>query len=125
MIDVHKFSKELRANAGKISKGKCARYVRLALEAGGANTTAYPAEAKSYGPLLARNGYSVVPVKEPDQFPPAKGDIVVFQPAKNGSKAGHIQGYDGRNWISDFVQAGFWPGPTYRSEKPSYVVYRP
>jgi surface antigen len=125
MVDVDEFADELRANAGKISQRQCATYVRKALAAGGANTDAHPADAKNYGSLLARNGYSIVRIDEPERFIPKKGDIVVFQPAKGGNKAGHIQGYDGKNWVSDFVQTGFWPGPIYRRERPSYVVYRP
>lgn len=125
MINVDLFAKELRANAGKVSKGQCATFVRMALSAAGARTYAHPAEAKSYGPLLTRNGYAAVPVEEPERYTATKGDIVVFQPAKGGNKAGHIQGYDGRNWISDFVQSDFWPGPIYRKERPGYVVYRP
>jgi type VI secretion system secreted protein VgrG len=125
MINVDEFAKELRANAGKISKRQCATYLRIALAAGGARTYAHPAEARNYGPLLARNGYSVIQVEEPERFVPKKGDIVVFQPTRTGNKAGHIQGFDGRNWVSDFVQTGFWPGPGYRRERPSYVVYRP
>lgn len=39
-------------------------------------------------------------------------------------KAGHIAGYDGKDWISDFVQNGFWPGKAYRTERPDYVIYR-
>jgi len=51
------------------------------------------------------------------------GDVAVIQ-NPSSSTAGHIQGYDGANWISDFVQDAFWPGPAYRSEKPAYVIYR-
>jgi type VI protein secretion system component Hcp len=41
-----------------------------------------------------------------------------------GSTAGHVAGYDGKNWISDFVQNDFWAGPAYRKERPHYAVYR-
>lgn len=56
---------------------------------------------------------------------PMKGDIVVMEPTEHGNQAGHIAGYDGKNWISDFVQRGFWPGNSYAKEKRGYVVYRP
>lgn len=125
MIDTESFAQKLRTNAGKISQGKCAKYIRIALAAGGANTLAHPAQAKNYGPLLINNGYKHIASKEPDDFLARKGDIVVFQPVVNGSQAGHVQGFDGKNWISDFVQSGFWPGPVYRKEKPSYALYRP
>ena len=55
---------------------------------------------------------------------PMKGDIVVMEPTEHGNQAGHIAGYDGKNWISDFVQRGFWQGNSYAKEKRGYVVYR-
>ena len=125
MIDTENFAQTLRSNAGKISQGRCAKYVRIALAAGGADTYAYPDLAKNYAPLLIRNGYKHIESADPDAFLAKKGDIVVFQPAKNGNQAGHIQGFDGKNWVSDFIQNGFWPGPGYRKEKPSYAIYRP
>lgn len=125
MIDIDKFSDTLRTNAGGVSKRRCAEFVRRALSAAGANTALHPSEAKDYGPLLERNGFRIIAVTEPERFTAAKGDIVVFQPAPSGNQAGHIQGFDGKRWISDFVQNGFWPGPVYRKEKPSYAVYRP
>ena len=88
-IDKEKFAAHLRKHAVKLSQRKCAAYIRKALEAGGARTTAYPIDAKDYGPVLLRNGYREL------------------------------------HWVSDFVQSGFWPGPAYRKEKPSYVIYRP
>jgi hypothetical protein len=50
--------------------------------------------------------------------------VVILQPYEGGSRAGHIAGYDGRKWISDFVQRDFWSGPGYRKQRPPYVVYR-
>lgn len=98
--------------------------MRLALEAGGANTKGHPPPAKEYGPTLMRNGFHAIIVDDPAKFHFLKGDIVVMEPTKHGDQAGHIAGYDGKNWVSDFVQRGFWPGPAYEKEKPSYVVYR-
>jgi hypothetical protein len=56
--------------------------------------------------------------------PPA--DVMVMQPHNGGLQAGHVAGYDGQKWISDFVQTDFWAGPVYRNQipRPSYVVYR-
>jgi hypothetical protein len=92
-----------------------------------------PASAKDYGPYLVSRGFRVVAefsLKNKDmkgiegaQYSPACGDIAVIQ-STSRNKHGHIQGFDGQNWVSDFVQEQFWPGPAYRSEKPSYVVYR-
>jgi hypothetical protein len=123
-FDTDKFAAQLTRQAGKRSQAHCAKYVRLALEAGGANTTGHPTPAKEYGPTLLRNGFHEITVDDPTNFAFMKGDIVVIAPTKHGNQAGHIAGYDGKNWVSDFVQRGFWPGPAYEKEKPSYVVYR-
>lgn len=124
-IDTNKFATYLRKHAAAHSQARCAKFVRLALEAGGAKTVGNPSDAKSYGPVLLRNGYRVVKVEKLATFMPMKGDIVVIQSTAAGNPAGHIQGFDGKDWISDFVQNDFWPGPVYRKEMPSYVVYRP
>ncbi|WP_190287688.1 hypothetical protein [Massilia sp. NR 4-1] len=123
-FDTDKFAKHLRSNAANRSQARCATFVRKALEAGGADTTGHPAEAKRYGNLLIRNGFHSITVSQPDTYAFVKGDIVVMDPTANGNQAGHIAAYDGKNWISDFVQAGFWPGPAYVKERPKYVVYR-
>ncbi|MES2116276.1 MAG: hypothetical protein V4578_14060 [Pseudomonadota bacterium] len=124
-IDKDAFAIHLRKHAAKISLRKCATYVRKAMEAGGAKTTGHPVNAKDYGPVLLRNGYHELSLESLETYTPSKGDIAVIQPTSIGSKAGHIEGYDGKSWVSDFVQTGFWPGPAYRKEKPSYVIYRP
>lgn len=124
-IDTEKLADHLRRHAEAGSRSRCAAYVRRALEAGGATTSGHPGDARSYGPLLLRNGFRVIKVADPATFLPVKGDIVVIAPTANGHRAGHIQGFDGKHWISDFVQQDFWPGPAYRQEQPAYVVYRP
>jgi hypothetical protein len=50
--------------------------------------------------------------------------LILLTCRKHGSPAGHIAGYDGKGWVSDFTRIGFWPGPVYAKEKPNYVVYR-
>lgn len=123
-IDKDKFASHLRTHAAKLSQRKCAAYVRTALEAGGARTTGHPVHAKDYGPVLEKNCYRMLSQQSLDTYTPLKGDIAVIQPTSRGT-SGHIEGYDGKAWVSDFVQAGFWPGPAYRKEKPNYVIYRP
>jgi len=126
-FDADKFAAHLRkhAKARGAKLGDCALYVRGALKAAGASTTGHTRYAKEYGPILMRNGFHAITVDDPAKFPFLKADIVVMEPTKHGNPAGHIAGYDGKDWISDFVQQqGFWPGPAYRQEKPSYVVYR-
>lgn len=123
-FDTNKFATHLSANAGKHSQASCAKFVRRALEAGGADTKGHPVSAKLYGPILTRNGFHAITVDSTDSFAFQKGDIVVMEPVTHGNQAGHIAGFDGANWVSDFSQRGFWPGAAYEQERPSYVVYR-
>ncbi len=125
-IDIEKFVAQLRRDAlPPYGLGRCAKFVRLALEHGGAVTAGHPVDAKEWGPTLARNGFHTVAVVNPLTFAYSKGDVAVIQ-GTSSSASGHIQGFDGTTWISDFVQpSGFWPGPSYRNEKPNFAVYRP
>lgn len=124
-LDIDRFTETLRANAHSNSQGRCARYIRLALEAGGAVTSGHPMHAKDWAPVLLKNGIREITLEQPDNYVPRKGDIVIIQPLSHGSPSGHIQAYDGKNWMSDFVQRDFWPGPAYRKEKPAYAIFRP
>lgn len=99
------------------SHGRCARYVREAIERGGIRITPTPS-AKDMGRSLVQAGFYEV------SAPPRKGDIVIIQPAP-GHPDGHAAIYNGRNWVSDFRQLhGFYPGPSYRNAQPRYKFYR-
>lgn len=124
-LDIEKFVTHLRANAGKYSKGKCAKYVRLALRAGGSIVPEQPGHAKDYGPVLRRMGFSELAVENSATYRFIKGDIVVIQPYLDQRKSGHIAAFDGRIWISDFIQKDFWSGSGYRTHRPSHAFYRP
>jgi hypothetical protein len=129
-VDIEKFVKHLRAAADPKppGHGKCGEYVRKALQASGANFNEYgpPHYGKLYGLTLERLGFHEITVDDPEHFPFIRGDVMVMQPHRGGKQAGHVAGYDGRHWISDFVQNDFWAGPDYRNQKPrpSYAVYR-
>lgn len=98
----------------------CARHYRP----GGANLHgAYPGIGKLFGPTLMMLGFHEITVDNPDTFPFMTGDVMVMEPYTD-STAGHVAGYDGKNWISDFVQRDFWAGKDYRSQRPHYAVYR-
>jgi type VI secretion system secreted protein VgrG len=114
--------KYLDDNAEDASTGKCARYVRLAIEAGGIHLNNHPIYAKNYGPTLEAANFVSVPVAG---YTPEKGDVIVIQNYQGGHVAGHIAMYDGTQWVSDFKQRDFWAGPGYRQKKPSYKIYRP
>lgn len=123
-FDKQVFAKTLRANGivpPPFGHGQCAKLVREALEAAGADTTGHPVDAKDWGPTLLQIGFAVTAA------PPAPelGDVVVIQPPQaDPVQAGHIAGFDGQNWISDFVQREMWPGPAYREEQPPHQFYR-
>lgn len=102
------------------SRGQCARYVRVALEVSGFGPFAHPIAAKRYGSTLRRLGFETVPKLGYQQ---ALGDIVVID-AFTGHLYGHIAGWNGYAWVSDFVQRTLYPGPAYRRAKPPYVLYR-
>jgi hypothetical protein len=104
------------------SQGRCARYVREAIEAGGLPVPPpRPLYAKDYGPTLENLGF--VPVAT-EGYSAQTGDIAVIEPP-TGRTEGHIQMFNGQIWVSDFRQrADIYPGPAYRNQAVPYVVYR-
>jgi hypothetical protein len=94
--------------------------MREAINAGGISFPPANLNAKDFGPLLVKLGFRVV---TGSPYLMVKGDVIVMQ-GTSKSAYGHTELYDGRNWVSDFIQDGMWPGPSYRDEKPKFVVYR-
>ena len=101
----------LNANAQPKSIGKCAAYVRKAIEAGGLSTVGRPVSANLYKDFLPKIGF--IEIAEVSgrtnqsnwTTKNAKpGDIAVMD---NG-KYGHICMYNGKNWVSDFIQNNMW-----------------
>lgn len=120
MWDTDKAIQHLNANAKKESQGRCAQHVRQAVEAGGVSLSRH-ASAKDYGSSLENVGFCNVRITA-DDF--VAGDVVVIQPIA-GHPHGHMAMYNGRLWISDFVQyRGYYPGPSYRRQQPAVAVYR-
>jgi hypothetical protein len=106
-------------NASAKSVGACAAYCRRGLEAGGFDSEGRPGHAGDYGPFLLSRGAGEVPL---ENYSPEMGDIAVF--GKNDAHPfGHVQIYDGEQWVSDFKQRGFNP---YRdpSSAGEHTVYR-
>ena len=120
-FDKTKFASHLESNAlPAYGAGKCAKYVREALVAGGLNTTGNPLSAKDYGPFLIRLGFQAVSKTAP--YIPQKGDIVVM-PANAATIHGHIAGYTGTRWVSDFAQNDMFGGPSFRKAG-TFEIYR-
>jgi hypothetical protein len=121
-FDKNKAAQYIRANAlPPFGNGHCAPYVRKSLEAGGLNTAGHPVPAKDWGPTLTHIGFRTVP--DASYYHPQTGDVIVFQSVK-GHPYGHIELYDGQNWVSDFIQQDMWPARAYQAEKAKYQVYR-
>lgn len=105
-----------KANAK--STGYCARYVANALQGAGYKF-ARQASAFMYasGPL-ASAGFTKIQNKGQYQI----GDVMVYG-AHGGSGGGgihgHIQIYNGKNWVSDFIQRSVVPGSNYGRVTPT------
>jgi hypothetical protein len=121
----------------KKRRGKCARFVRIALEDGGGLHIVRPkarvvvpgdepnVHARDFGPSLVRAGFvEIIEEFNGKMYPPLAGDVAVMQPYEGGNQSGHMQMYDGQYWISDYIQRGFWPGVNYAKHKPPYAIYR-
>lgn len=101
---------KLNDSAHSKSTGYCARYVANALEAGGVKfkrqRSAHDYHAKD---VLSKAGWHEVPMYNGEFLvnggTPNIGDIVIEEATKN-HKYGHIQMWNGHNWVSDFYQRG-------------------
>ena len=128
LFDIDAAVDYLISNAEGSSIGSCAKYVRLALEAGGFSTEGRPNAACEYDTYLKQRGFYEV---DKYNYVPQKGDIVVHEaipadPSKPGDKGhpyGHIAMYTGEEWVSDFVQRDMFGGEAYRKAK-NYTILR-
>jgi hypothetical protein len=121
VIDKNELSEWMDAHALTRSTHHCAMYCRMGLEAAGLSTADRPAsgDAGDYGPFLLKHGAQTVPQ---EGYVPQVGDVVVFSKTSQ-HPYGHIEMYDGHNWVSDFMQHSFSP---YRDagSAPPYTIYR-
>ncbi|GAB1437435.1 hypothetical protein MASR2M36_01660 [Providencia sp.] len=143
MINMDVTIKKINQNAIEIQKsfafgkGECAKYVKLALIHGGASIeNSAIRSAKDYGPWLIENGFTPVPGAQAQKegisysiLGQKKGDVVIIERLKKPNKPesihGHIALFDGKHWVSDFVQQrGFYPNQEYRDESTPFVLYR-
>ena len=117
-FDKGKFSDTLNKISFSRSQSLCATNVRKALEAAGVNTTGHPQEAKDWGQTLEKQGFKAV---DQNGYKPQQGDIAVIQPYKGGNPSGHMAGFNGKQWVSDFKQKDYSP---YSKDTPASTVYR-
>ena len=121
--DVEKATTYLTKQAQLKSQHECARYVRLAIQAGGCPTYFHPASAKDYDVFLPKLGFKEIPITG---YKPVKGDIIVIKPPQNQSEHehGHIAMFNGKIWISDFRQRDMYGGSIYRQKGTDYHLFR-
>lgn len=113
----------LNSAALAASAGDCAKYVRLALEAGGINTSIHPIAAADYGLYLTNWGFNAVANQNTaSSYVPQVGDIVVFDRVP-GHPYGHIAMWNGSNWVSDFKQRSIIVSGAYLNG--GFTIYRP
>ena len=109
----------LHKNAGAGAKHVCAKYVRMALEAGGINTSTRPTWAWKYINWLPTVGFKMIgKISRSSGFSPEPGDIAVYQQGNNPSVPGHICMWTGAEWASDFKQKSAF---VYSSTNEAYI----
>lgn len=104
-------------SARSSSIGRCALYVRKALQSAGYEFTPQPS-AYQYATngILAQAGFTQINAAN---YQPQVGDVVVFNRSSRHPH-GHIQIFDGTDWVSDFRQPKFSP----YSKHNGYTVWR-
>ncbi|KAF7600192.1 MAG: cytoplasmic protein [Candidatus Dactylopiibacterium carminicum] len=118
MWDKEKAISHLDSNASPHSLGRCAEFVRKAIEAGGLRLQRR-LSAKDYGLSLVAAGFIQQHV-----ILPKAGDVVIIQPIP-GHPHGHMAMFNGLAWVSDFRQQhGYYPGASYRRLQPEVHCYR-
>ena len=109
--DINKAVYALNSNAASTAKHQCARYVRLAIEAGGLSTDGRPTSAYKYQWYLPTIGFNEITQlgnrEQQSQWSSSSaksGDIAVMEHGVHG----HICMWNGSQWVSDFFQNNMW-----------------
>lgn len=110
-----KAAKAARSKALTNSIGYCARYVRIALQTAGYKFTPMPSAYQYAQGTLSSAGFGQISTSTPYQV----GDIIVIAKSRKHVH-GHICIWDGKNWISDFIQRKWNPYSTPQS----YTLWR-
>ncbi|MFS2093835.1 RHS repeat-associated core domain-containing protein [Pseudomonas sp. Pseusp11] len=119
LFDILAYSQWMNYHAHTSSQHQCTKYVRRGIEAGDADITGHPSDAKNYGLTLTNNGFTPIPS---ENYTPQAGDTVVFQPHPGGNPPGYIEIFNSDQWVSNFNKNHFSPGIGY--ENSTYQIYR-
>lgn len=101
------------------SQGKCALYIRKALQFGGNFQFTPQGSAYLYNNVLPGLGFKAFPASEPAKI----GDVIVYGRTSQ-HQHGHIQVWNGKNWVSDFVQRRAVPYTDGYDPTQSITLYR-
>lgn len=114
--------------AGKC--GKCGAHVSETLRSMGLNFYSpevlhngkYVHYAEDFGPALIKVGFMEIDKRYDREI----GDIRVFPHTSAAHPAGHVDMWNGKHWVSDFIEINEYPGKMYLDEYNSgnYKVYR-
>lgn len=107
-------------NALTRSSGYCARYVRKGLQEAGYDLKTQAHAYQYNNGALTDAGFSKV---DPRTDGLQKGDVMVM-PAQGKHKSGHIQVYNGTQWVSDFKQNSVNPWNDVATEDLNATMYR-
>ncbi|RZF50223.1 CHAP domain-containing protein [Acinetobacter halotolerans] len=116
-LDVMAFAQKLTRRASYRSSAQCAKFVRIALQSAGAKIVNHPVAASDWGKTLQEIGYKKI---TPAFDQPQKGDIYIIHRTKK-HRYGHIAGFSGTQWISDFKQRSH---DIYKDKNVTYSYYR-
>lgn len=116
-IDISKFSQLLANITRTKSLQKCAKSIRVALQSSGAEIKQHPVAATDWGNTLKKLGFTKI---KPQFDEPKKGDIYIIK-ATSKHTYGHIAGYSGSDWVSDFKQRTY---DVYKDKQVTYEYYR-
>lgn len=116
-FDLDKFVQKLDKVKARASSQRCARSIRIALQAAGAVFGSHPVAASDWGGTLAQIGFKQI---QPEFDHPQEGDIYIIR-RTNKHIYGHIAGFNGSQWVSDFKQKSY---DVYKEDGLKYEYYR-
>jgi len=102
--------------------GKCASFVRSAVDFATGKSMERTLSAKNYGKIYEEIGFKNVfdfPTQPKEEYKPEIGDISIIQYEPHG----HICMFTPKGWISDFVQKDMYGG-SIRDKNPQFKIYR-
>jgi len=116
--DIKKACEWLQGNAHASSTHRCAKYVRMAIEAGGVSTDGRPLWAWQYINFLPKIGFKHIGTYTQNGYTPEPGDIAVYLKGNDKKVPGHICMWTGKQWCSDFRQNNMI---VYKNTKEAYI----